>query len=333
MTTPLFSTYSQGENRVTATFIAMLQRLSLPNMDRILGELLGEQEEDFNLVTFINQPQGIDSIPDAKIETGHGVWIETKIATNAVLVKQIKGHMKALRRDEKLIVLTPDDDRPDKLDSPYLSKKDKERIAWTNFNRLDDVVKEILEDKVSPPSEFEAFLLREFSAFLQQEKLITVPSADRVMVVPAKWAWQRYNDKRIYGDMRRLNLKPADHIAFYTSHEIKEVVPKIMLPVKPINVMDAEEVRKRLTDDQKHIVKKMLKHREEEETGEDWDHSLTALFLSELEDNKTLTLKRPIENDKMSKNGKRVAYIQTGAKYVTLDSLKNASKTSELIEC
>ena len=28
MTTPLFSTYTQGENRVTATFLAVLQRLS-----------------------------------------------------------------------------------------------------------------------------------------------------------------------------------------------------------------------------------------------------------------------------------------------------------------
>ena len=79
MTTPLFSTYSQGENRVTATFIAVLQRLSLPIMDRILGELLGEREENFNLVTFVNQPQGIESTPDAKIDTGHGVWFETKI--------------------------------------------------------------------------------------------------------------------------------------------------------------------------------------------------------------------------------------------------------------
>lgn len=99
MITPLFSIYSQGENRVTATFIAMLQRLSLPNMDRILGELLGEREENFSLVSFVNQPQGDGSTPDAKIETGHSVWLETKITPGAVLVKQIKNHLKSLRGD------------------------------------------------------------------------------------------------------------------------------------------------------------------------------------------------------------------------------------------
>ena len=300
MTTPLFSTYSQGENRVTATFIAMLQRLSLPNMDRILGELLGEQEEDFSLVSFINQPQGVESIPDAKIQTGHGVWFETKITTNAVLVKQIKSHMKALRRDEKLIVLTPDDDRPVKLDSPSLSKNDKEQIAWANFNRLDDVVKEILEDKDSPPSEFEAFLLREFSGFLQQEGLITIPSAERVMVVPATRAWSRYDEMSIYGDMRGLNWKPSDHLAFYTSMEIKPFVPKIKSTKSPINIMNDEEVEK-LDDYQKQVVTGL---RTRHGVDEDWDHPLRVLFLSEPCDEETIKLKTPIENDKKTRTGK-----------------------------
>lgn len=226
-------------------------------------------------------------------------------------------------------MLTPDDDRPGKLDSPSLSD-DKERIDWADFNRLDDVVKEILEDNETPPSEFEAFLLREFSAFLQQEGLITVPSADRVMVVPAKWAWQRYNDRSIYGDMRESNWKPSDHLAFYTGMEIKPIVPSIKSIVSPINIMNQEEVDV-LDGYQKLIVKSMLKHRKE--TGENSDQSLMALFLSKPGDEETLTLNKPIENDKKDKNGKTTAYIQTGKTYVTLESLKNARYTSELIFC
>ena len=42
MTTNLFSTFRQGENRVTSTFMAVLQRLSLPNIDRILQALLDD---------------------------------------------------------------------------------------------------------------------------------------------------------------------------------------------------------------------------------------------------------------------------------------------------
>ena len=90
-------------------------------MDRILGELLGEQEETFNLITFINQPQGIESTPDAKIDTGHGIWFETKIAPNAVSLDQTRRHMKAVGTDEKLVVLTPDDEKPAVLDSPRVT--------------------------------------------------------------------------------------------------------------------------------------------------------------------------------------------------------------------
>ena len=48
MTTPLFSTYRQGENRVTASFLAVLERLSLPNMDRILQDLVGERYSQYH---------------------------------------------------------------------------------------------------------------------------------------------------------------------------------------------------------------------------------------------------------------------------------------------
>lgn len=53
MTTPLFSTYRQGENRITGTLLAVLQRLSLPNTDRILRTL--PEEDSFSLVSFKNQ--------------------------------------------------------------------------------------------------------------------------------------------------------------------------------------------------------------------------------------------------------------------------------------
>lgn len=84
MTTPLFSTYRQGENRVTATFLAVLQRLSLPNIDRILQRLLWEDRETYNLVSFENQVRTKESVPDAKIRMGNTIWIETKTARNSV---------------------------------------------------------------------------------------------------------------------------------------------------------------------------------------------------------------------------------------------------------
>ena len=283
MTTPLFSTYSQGENRVTATFLAVLQRLSLPNMNRILGALLSE--EDFSMVTFANQPQGKGSVPDARIDVGHGLWIETKIASDAVNVGQIRKHMKAVGRAENLLVLTPDDYEPAGLWSPSLAQHYRDRIVWSNFSTLDGVMTEILEDNESPPSEFEAFLLREFSAFLQQEGL-TITAKDRVMVVPAIRAWSRYNDKSIYGDMRGPNSMPSAHMAFYTGMEIKPIVPRVKSTVSPINIMNQEEVEV-LDNYQKQVVEKL---RHSHGKDEDWDHPLRVLFLSKPGNEETITL-------------------------------------------
>lgn len=328
MTTPLFSTYSQGENRVTATFIAVLQRLSIPSMSRILGALLDEQ--NFSVANFVNQPQGVESTPDAKIETGHSVWVETKIASNAVKLSQMRRHMKAVGDDEKLIALTPDDEEPAVLRNRNLAQKDKDRIVWANFNTLDNIVTEILDDKESPPSEFEASLLREFSSFLQREGLISIPSEERVMVVSAGYAWSRYNDKSVYGDIRIPNWKPSDHLAFYTEMEIKRVVPRIKSTVSPINIRNKEEVEEKLDDHQKQVVGNLIKNPFNEET---FDASLRMLFLSEPGDKETIKLEKPIVNDKKTSTGKSWAYVMKGAKYVTLESLKNARYTSELKPC
>ena len=331
MATPLFSTYSQGENRVTATFIAVLQRLSLPIMDRILGELLGEQEENFNLVTFVNQPQGIESTPDAKIDTGHGVWFETKIEPNSVSLDQVRRHMKSVGTDEKLVVLTPDDEKPAALDSTKLRGTYRNRIVWASFNTLDDVMKDIIEDKATAPSEFESYLLGELSAFLQQEGLITIPSEDRVIVVTAGLAWPRYNDKSVLGDIRRPNWKPSAHLAFYTGGEIKPIVPRIKSTVSPINIRNQEEV-KVLDNNQREVVKHLI-----DNAGrvEDFNHSLRMLFLSGPQDDDTLILEDgAIINDKTSDNtGKRVPWMYGGVRYVTLESLENARYTSELVTC
>ena len=108
MTTPLFSTYRQGENRITATLLAVLQRLSLPNIDRILQALL--EDTAFSLVTFDNQPRGKESTPDARIGTGSAIWVETKTARNAVRGHQVKSHLNSLRPRENLLLLTPDDE-------------------------------------------------------------------------------------------------------------------------------------------------------------------------------------------------------------------------------
>ncbi len=325
MTTPLFSTYSQGENRVTATFLAVLERLSVLNMSRILGTLLDDR--DFSVARFINQPKGDGSIPDARIRTGHGILIETKRRRNEVRLDQIRSHLKAVFGDERLLVLTPDDNRPKSLNS--LSKEHQERVVWSNFGKLDNIVAEILNDKKSMPSEMEAFLLREFSKFLHKEGL-AISSNERVIVVSAGKAWPRYNGKSIYGDIRKPNWKPSDHLAFYTRYEIKPIVPRIKSQVSPINITIDDEIGA-LDEYQKQVVEKLI----ENPVGqEDFNHPLLMLFLSGPDDRETMKLPIPIEVDTINdKTGKREPLMMGGVRYVTLESLRNARYTSDLVFC
>ena len=54
-----------------------------------------------------------------------------------------------------------------------------------------------------------------------------------------------------------------------------------------------------------------------------------VMFLSKPDDDETVKLKQKIINDQKDKSGKNVAFVM-GQRYVTLESLKTASKTSEL---
>ena len=84
----IFSTYSQGENRVTASFLAVIRSLSLDRIQRLLGALL--EQSEFELVRFENQPsKGGDGVPDAIIQSSMRLLVETKTERNGVNLPQI----------------------------------------------------------------------------------------------------------------------------------------------------------------------------------------------------------------------------------------------------
>ena len=116
----IFSTYSTGENRVTASFLAVLRSLSLDRIQRVLGALL--EQSEFELVAFQNQPsKGAAGIPDAIIQSSCTLLIETKIKRNTVNKKQLDRHLKRLDGATEsnclLLVLTPDTSKPRVFDS------------------------------------------------------------------------------------------------------------------------------------------------------------------------------------------------------------------------
>ncbi len=326
MTTPLFSTYRQGENRVTHTLLAVLQRLSLPNMDRILGALSGETS--FSLVSFENQPPGQGSRPDAKIGTGDAIWIETKTTRNAVRLDQIEKHLASLGDGERLLLLTPDDEKPAGLDD-----RDK-RVVWSNFNTLDDVTKDILKDDSDPPSEKEAFLLREFISLLQNDGLLIgqIEHRDRVLVVAARWAWPMYELLGVYRCQAMRSFQASHHIAFYADGEIKRLAPRIKSVIESIDLTHQEEMSS-LDGDQKEFAGELLKRIDHHSQHHEFGKAFKVMFLSQSDDAETIKLPRPIINDKNDKNGQPTPFTYGAPRYVTLESLRKARKTSQLELC
>ena len=335
MPTPLFSTYRQGENRVTSTLLGVLQRLSLPNIDRILQALL---EDDSSLVIFKNQPKGKRAVPkgrrtvpDAKIETGSSIWIETKTARNAASLNQIMGHTGYLGDGEKLLVLTPDDARPKSLgdiDDPSL----RDRIVWSNFHVLASAIDDILKNEEEPPSEHEAFLLREFVLMLQHDGLLR-STTPRVMVLAARDAWPMYEILGVYRcsvDKPMSASKNPDRIAFYVGGEIQVRVPRIKSVIESIDMSRSEEIES-LASGQRELARELERKIDRHNQHHEFSTAFKVMFLSEHNDNETVRLEKPVLNNKKDKHGKAVPYTYGAPIYVTLESLQNSSWTSELV--
>ena len=79
--TNIFSTYFQGENRVTSSIMAVIRSLSLDLIERILGALLEQSELEF--VRFENQPsKGGDGVPDAVIQSSFRLLVDRLLDAN-----------------------------------------------------------------------------------------------------------------------------------------------------------------------------------------------------------------------------------------------------------
>lgn len=183
----LFSTYRQGENRVTATLLAVLQNLSVHHFAQILQGLTGL--EDRPLITIRNQSKTAttgekngsrekSSVPDAELSANFDIRLETKLGTSSGNTEQVRLHAAQVRegaRHRFVVVLgKAASDVPDEeVSEDRLNVIEKSFAALLKI--LDDVV---LQDPFS--SERERYLVHQFSAFINSEGLIEVFPAWRV---------------------------------------------------------------------------------------------------------------------------------------------------------
>ena len=329
MPNPLFSTYTQGENRVTSTVISVLEHINNQLAEDILEALT--DESDLSLVAFDNQVTGVDSVPDAAIKSSTALWFETKTSRDAVNKEQLENHLHALDEDvaelQRLIVLTPDAQLPDEV-----TEVNDERIVWVNFDGLIDTIEMVLkrdvgnaEASMSVPTEREAFLLRELSRFLYDEDLVS-GKEDRVLVVAARKAWPEYRKHGLYFCQPNRSFKPVDHLAFYTDGEIKTPVPAVTGSIESIE-LTCETVRNHheISQSQREkLLEAVTNFRKE--GSERYGEREKVIFLQD-----DVEIDHPVENDKTASDSDRtVAFVQ-GHRYVSFSKLReNPAYTTEL---
>lgn len=329
MPNPLFSTYTQGENRVTSTVIAVLEHVNNQLAEDILEALT--DESDLSLVGFDNQVTGVASVPDAAIKSSTALWFETKTNRGAVDREQLEHHLKALDEDEaelqRLIVLTPDEQIPNEVDDI-----EDERIVWVNFDSLVDTIETVLERDVgnaeasmSVPTEREAFLLRELVRFIYDENLVS-GKEDRVLVVAARKAWPEYEKHGLYFCQPNRSFKPVSYMAFYRDREIKPVVPKVTDAIESIELTEeAVSNNADLSSSQREQLREAVEQLREE-GSERYGETQKVIFLQD-----GIELEYSVKNDKTASDSDRtVAFVQ-GHRYVSFSKLQESPEyTTEL---
>jgi hypothetical protein len=316
MTTTLFSTYSAGENRITATILAVLRSLSLDRIERLLGALT--ELPEFELVRFENQPgRGGPGVPDAQVSSSCRILIETKTQRNVLMREQLKRHLQRLDDAKEafrcLLVLTPDESRPAEL--MHFSD---ERLFWTSFAALDQAIDELLADKKEVVSERESFLLRELQAMLLQENLLGFEKD--TVIVAASRAWDEYERLPLYVCQPGRSFQKVNYMGFYKDNQICPLIPRIL--------DRKDRVRLEHGGDKSELGRAVDRLIESGLRKPDAEYQV--FLLSGPKDPQTIRLDEPIVNDLQSASGRRTAFTQ-GQRYVKLDNLRRAKLTSDLV--
>jgi hypothetical protein len=322
---PLFSTYRQGENRVTASLMAVFERIDLSKLERILAS--ASEDSALQLFSFENQVHGggSASVPDARISASFALWFETKTAPGQVRIDQLRGHLKHLGDGhgfERLFLLTPDADEPDAV-----AALDDPRLKWLNFKALSQAIDDLLGDDRELVSEKEELLLRELQALFEVDNLLGDPRG--VVVVPAGRAYGEYLDLSAYICQPRRPFKPVERMAFYCRGRIECEIPRVRHVVDEVVFSADDAARIRATGRPLDAEVATLIERALDE-GLKPEGTIGKIFLlSDPNDSDTERLEAPIPNDATDANGRTTAWVMM-QRYASLSALQRARSTSDL---
>jgi hypothetical protein len=350
MPNPLFSRYSQGENRVTASILAVFERISFALLERILQIICEEPNESLLEIKNQIKPKGSNAIPDGAIQASFAYWIETKVVPGTVDKDQLQRHLQALEQHpnaskKKLIVLSPD-----ALQPQVVTDLADKHVVWTNFNTLTNAISEVLSlnenwltNNFSLASEQEKVLLRELVQMFLSEGLLGSDRSDSVLIIPARYAIYDYLKYSAYLCQPNRSFQNVEYLGFYHGGAIDRRITKLLAP--PIeSVLLTEEGVQNLIDinDQNKNNKgnkiiseesiTMLQNLVTKLEPLRYNDTMKVFFLSSPDAPETIQLKQDIQNDLKSYSGRPSAFTM-GQRYVSLASLKkNPKTTTELLD-
>ena len=317
---PLFSTYRQGENRVTSSMLAVFERIDLTLLETVLAAAAGESS--LQMVSFTNQPPGKGhSVPDGRISARFAYWFEVKTTRKALGGVQLQEHLASLGTyggDERLFVVTPDGEQPE-----VINRIDDRRLVWFNFRAVYDAIEAALADPVGTVSEQARFLLRELQALLVEDGLV---DSDDVVVVAARFAYGEYLRHGAYVcQPERAFRDGLTHMGFYAEGSIQTHVARI-LDREDLVLFTAEEaLRRRGGDERNRRVGEVIQALLSEGRREAGKH-YQVFVLSAPNDPGTVRLPQPIVNDTVTASGRPWAWTM-GQRYVSLVGLTRPGMT------
>lgn len=314
---PLFSSYRQGENRVTGSILAVFERLDLSTLERILR--LATEESSLELVRFdLVKPEGTGpTVPDGRIAASFKYLFEVKTAYGALRHKQLQGHLKHLEEghyaDQRLFVLTPDPELP-----PIVSSLQDDRVRWFNFVDLSRAIETARAAEGVPDDE--RVLLRELQILFSQENLL---GRQDVVVVAAGTAYDFYQRWSAYVCQAGRAFRPGiNRMGFYRKLRIEREFPTILMSRDDVPFTYEHAAELRNTGDPLNAALAELITSTLVEGSRNEGDVHQAFLLARPDDGKrTLSLTQPIEH------GGPGAWTM-GQRYVYSDALQTEPKTT-----
>jgi hypothetical protein len=313
---PIFSSYSQGENRVSSSILAVLARIELRLVEELLQRMAGGDPIELVRISPQFTRKGVgDSVPDGGIMASAQVLFEFKVVPNSLTAKQLRGHCGHFSHPSVqpcwLIAVTPDQLQPevvDTVDAELAAAAEQTgariRCVWCSYADVSAAIDEVIALDTESVAERDRFLLRELQTLIERERLI---AHEETLVVAARSAWDEYLAHGVYVYQHGRSFRAASHLGFYRANAIKDRVAKIL------GVFDIE-----VTDDGEVIVDTELAGASElaervaalAADGGRGAGLYSAMLLSRADETETIQLPQDIENDQTGPSGRRVAWTQ-----------------------